>query len=134
MSDRDVNALHEVRAILAEAFGKDLSGSERGPLVSSHYLARIRNCLRGDLPLRARVCEDCIDLRLRLVNIYHLTLTGPDAASTVRHIRAASGPGAPAPNVAATARAYTGTETTHGRCGFDCLACAAGAPAGEDVE
>jgi hypothetical protein len=41
-------------------------------------------------------CADCIELRARLVNIYHLTITGSDAASTVRAVRVASGPGAPA--------------------------------------
>lgn len=43
-------------------------------------------------------CADCIGLRARLVNIYHLTLTyRGDAAETLRAVRAASGPGAPAP-------------------------------------
>lgn len=44
-----------------------------------------------------QACADCNDLRGRLVNIYHLTLTGHDLAATVRAVRAASGPGAPAP-------------------------------------
>jgi hypothetical protein len=38
------------------------------------------------------------DLRARLVNIYHLTLTGgADPVAALQAIRAASGPGAPAP-------------------------------------
>jgi len=73
----------------------------------------------------AAPCAACIDLRARLTNIYHLTLNGGDAAGIVRAIRAASGPGAPAP--ARLEYPYTGS-VEHGRCGVDCIACAAGAP------
>jgi hypothetical protein len=48
----------------------------------------------------AQACASCTDLRGRLVNIYHLTLTyGDDAPTALRTIRAASSPGAPAPAV-----------------------------------
>lgn len=47
----------------------------------------------------AAACPSCAELRARLVNIYHLTLTGDGEGDpgVVRAIRAASGPGAPAP-------------------------------------
>lgn len=109
-----IDVLIDVQAILVQAYGGDLNGSERGPLVSSTYLASIRDRLRGVETARApEVCESCIDLRIRLVNIYHLTLNYQDAAATVRHIRAASAPGAPRPAPASAS---------------DCPACAAGAP------
>lgn len=159
------DALAKVRAIIVQAYGRNLDGSDRGPLVSAYYLARIRDvvrelapvpavepsaepddmhspelcgcdealALRGEIArLRTELaqtracggtCAEAVDLRARLVNIYRLTLTGGDADVTLRAVRAASSPGAPAP-----AREYSGTETQHGRCGFDCLACAAGAP------
>jgi hypothetical protein len=51
------------------------------------------SCPRCDAP-----CADCKDLRARLVNIYHLTLNyGEAPAAVLLAIRAASGPGAPAP-------------------------------------
>jgi hypothetical protein len=91
-----IDVLIEVQAIIRQAYGGDLNGSERGPLVSSLYLASIRDRLRGVETARAvHVCADCIELRGRLVNIYHLTLTGQDAPSTVLAVRAASSPGAP---------------------------------------
>lgn len=46
----------------------------------------------------AAPCPDCVELRGRITNIYHLTLTGEwDPLATVRAVRAASGPGAPSP-------------------------------------
>jgi hypothetical protein len=91
-----MNLLADVHAVLVQAYGGDLNGSARGPLVSSFYLAQIRDRLLGHEPARpVHVCGECIDLRTRLVNIYHLTLTGTDAASVVRTVRAASSPGAP---------------------------------------
>ncbi len=115
----------DVQAILVEAYGGNLAGSERGPLVSSFYLARIRDRMLGYVPSRrVEICGSCIDLRGRLLNVYHLTLNYQDAPTALLAIRAASGPAAPAP-----ALEYSGTETDHGRCGIDCLACAAGAAA-----
>lgn len=54
-------------------------------------------------------CAEANDLRRRLVNIYHLTLTGGDAAGTLLAVRAASSPGAPAP-----AREYSGAPPAGG--------------------
>lgn len=103
-----LSMLADVHAILVDAYGGDLDGSERGKLVSSHYLARIRHRLRGHAPERPQpLCEPCIDLRRRLMNIYHLTLNGGEDAAIVRAVRAASGPGAPAP------RAYHHPETLY---------------------
>lgn len=97
-----IELLVDVYAILGDAFGPELDGSQRGELASSHYLARIRDRLRGYEPPRpAHICAECIDLRQRLINVYHLTLTGHDAAATVQAIREASGPGAPAPGYTA---------------------------------
>ena len=42
-------------------------------------------------------CNECAALRARLTNIYHLTLTGGNALSTLVAIRGACGPGAPDP-------------------------------------
>lgn len=42
-------------------------------------------------------CNECAALRARLTNIYHLTLTGGNALSTLGAIRGACGPGAPDP-------------------------------------
>jgi len=93
-----IDVLLEVHSVLVEAYGGDLRGSNRGPLVSSHYLARIRDRLLGYVPPRAvHVCASCIELRTRLVNIYHLTLTGESTAGALAAVREASGPGAPAP-------------------------------------
>jgi hypothetical protein len=90
----------DIHSILTSAFGPDLSGSARGELVSSHYLARIRDRMLGiTLERPAQICASCIELRQRLVNIYHLTLTYHDPAATVRAVREASEPGAPAPGV-----------------------------------
>jgi hypothetical protein len=50
---------------------------------------------REPAPLHA--CPECNDLRARLRNIYHLTLTSRDDAAIVRAVRDASGPGAPSP-------------------------------------
>lgn len=107
--------LKAVREVLARAFGPDLDGSERGEMVSRFYLARIRDVVRETLPGAHAVpdaCEDCADLRNRLANIYHLTLTYREAGETMRHIRASSGPGA---------------QAQAALCGVDCLACEAGA-------
>lgn len=93
-----VDLVIAIHGVLTEAFGPDLSGSARGKLVSSHYLARIRDRMLGYVPARpVEICPECVELRKRLVNIYHLTLTGPDPAATVRAVREASGPGAPSP-------------------------------------
>lgn len=93
-----INVLIDVQAIIRQAYGGDLNGSERGPLVSSSYLASIRDRLRGVETARPpEVCASCVDLRVRLVNIYHLTLTHRDPLESLRAVRAASGPGAPAP-------------------------------------
>lgn len=116
----------DIHTILAEAYGGDLHGSARGSLVSSHYLARIRDRFVGYTPERpVSPCASCIDLRGRLRNCYHLTITYADPVAALGAVREASGPGAPAPVLFQ----YSGTETEHGRCGVDCLACAAGAPA-----
>lgn len=89
-----------IHGVLTRAFGPDLSGSERGELVSRHFLKMIRDRMLGYVPERPpQICASCIDLRQRLVNIYHLTLTGHDPAATVQAVREASGPGAPAPGV-----------------------------------
>lgn len=40
-------------------------------------------------------CTECKALRDQIASVYHLTLTGQDAASTVRAVREASGPGGP---------------------------------------
>lgn len=115
---RAVNALIDVQALLVQAFGRDLDAPERSNLVASCYLAQIRDRLRGmPSPPAAPPCPDCVDLRVRLTNIYHLTLTGQDALSTVRAVRAASGPGAPAPS------ARAGVLSGHAS---DCPGCAAG--------
>jgi hypothetical protein len=92
--------LKAVRAVLEKAFGPDLDGSERGEVVSRFYLARIRDVVMAYLPGATEpyaACEHCPDLRNRLRNIYHLTLTYRDPVETVKAVRAASGPGAPAP-------------------------------------
>lgn len=90
----------EIYAVLQQAYGTDLAGAARGKLVSSHYLARIRDLMLGHKPERPpQICAECIELRQRLVNVYHLTLTGSDPESTVRAVREVSGPGAPAPGV-----------------------------------
>jgi hypothetical protein len=117
--------LRAVREVLASAFGPDLDGSERGERVSRFYLARIRDVVFEYLPgapAPGGPCEDCADLRNRLRNIYHLTLTHQDPAEAIRGVREASAPGAPRP----APLEYSGTVTEHGRCGVDCLACAAG--------
>lgn len=184
------DGLARVRAIIVQAYGRNLDGGERGPLVSAYYLARIRDVVRelapaaepsercahegiglpgcttcdprtfrsradidteiativrvafgaGDVTVRsggvnmtARVedlcrepsedgpfgmlvaqacggtCAEAVDLRARLVNIYHLTLTGGDPDVTLRAVRAASSPGAPAP-----AREYSGAPPAGG--------------------
>lgn len=93
-----IGVLLDVHAIIRQAYGGDLNGSERGPLVSSAYLASIRDRLRGVETARPpEVCASCIDLRIRLVNIYHLTITYRDPLESLRAVRAASSPGAPAP-------------------------------------
>lgn len=46
-------------------------------------------------PAGCRNCPVGHRLRQQMVNIYHLTLTGGDAAATLVAIREASGPGAP---------------------------------------
>lgn len=98
-----VELVIEIHGVLTQAFGPDLAGSARGELVSSHFLAMIRDRMRGYVPERpAQICDSCIDLRQRLINVYHLTLTGADPAATVRAVRAASGPGAPSPGVTLT--------------------------------
>lgn|GEM_PF-6279169 len=51
----------------------------------------------GDELAAGGACEGCRDLRARLRNIYHLTLTYSSAAATIQAIREASAPGAPAP-------------------------------------
>ena len=96
--------LRAVREVLASAFGPDLDGSERGERVSRFYLARIRDVVFEYLPgapAPGGACEDCADLRARLRNIYHQTLTFNDPAAAVRAVREASAPGAPAPPAAA---------------------------------
>lgn len=93
-------ALGHIRAILAKAYGPDLDGSERGELVSRHFLMDLRDVVRNTLPgapPELGACEDCEGLRSRLRNIYHLTLNYHDAGLAVRAVREASGPGAPAP-------------------------------------
>lgn len=45
------------------------------------------------------ICASCVDLRGRLVTIYHQTLNYQDAPTALLAIRAASGPGAPAPEL-----------------------------------
>lgn len=98
---RAVAALIDVQALLVQAFGSELAAPDRSHPVASFYLAQIRERLRGmPSPPAAPPCPDCAELRGRLTNIYHLTLTGQDALATVRDVRAASGPGAPAPGVA----------------------------------
>lgn len=97
-----VELVIEIHSLLTRAFGPDLAGSARGALVSAHYLAMIRDRMLGYVPERpAQICASCVDLRQRLVNVYHLTLTGHghDPAATVRAVREASGPGAPSPGV-----------------------------------
>lgn len=99
MRDPDTT-LRAVRAVLESAFGPDLDGSERGELVSRFYLARIRDVVFEYLPgapAPGGPCEDCVDLRARLRNVYHLTLTHQDPAAAVRAVREASAPGAPRP-------------------------------------
>ena len=97
MKDPDAT-LRAVRAVLAKAFGPDLDGGPRGELVSRTFLASIRDVVLAYLPGATEpyaACEDCPDLRNRLRNIYHLTLTYRDPVETVKAVRAASGPGAP---------------------------------------
>jgi hypothetical protein len=93
--------LRAVREVLASAFGPDLDGSEhRGERISRFYLARIRDVVFEYLPgapAPGGACEDCADLRARLRNIYHQTLTFNDPAAALRAVREASAPGAPAP-------------------------------------
>lgn len=137
VSRRAIAAVLDVQRILAKAFGPDLGGC--APESSAYYLALIRDRLRGvDPAAPAQACADCLDLRARLVNVYHLTLTGDDAAAVVLAVRAASGPGAPSPAPAAP----RGLP----RCG-DCgmvtppgalrqlhhVGCGAGAPGGRDA-
>lgn len=94
---RAVELALEVHRILKVAYGPDLRGSDRGRLVSATLLAMIRDRFQGYEPEQPpQVCAECIALRARLVNIYHLTLTGQDAASTVTAIREMCCPGAPA--------------------------------------
>lgn len=95
-----VDLLVEIYALLQQAYGPDLRGARRGALASNYYLARIRDRLLGYRPEKpAQVCESCIELRRRLTNIYHLTLTAQDAPGALLSVRAASGPGAPAASV-----------------------------------
>jgi hypothetical protein len=106
LAAQTLELLLEVRAVLVEAFGPSLDGQTRGPGASSFYLARIRDRFLGHMPQReVHVCPSCVDLRTRLVNIYHLTLNGGDPATTLAAVRAASGPGAPAPAPARSSNA-----------------------------
>jgi hypothetical protein len=45
ISEQAIEMCIDIHSILVEAYGGDLHGSDRGALVSSHYLARIRNRL-----------------------------------------------------------------------------------------
>jgi hypothetical protein len=95
MSASHEATLEAIRAIIIEAATDGLIGGERVARGGGYYLSRIRDLLRNVPPNSA--CAECVELRARLVNIYHLTLNGGGAASTVKAIRSASGPGAPLP-------------------------------------
>jgi hypothetical protein len=98
MGIQAINLLVEVQALLVQAYGPKLDGPKRGELANGYYLARIRDLLAGiETHRQPEVCASCIDLRVRLVNIYHLTLNYHDAPSAIAAVRAASSPGAPAP-------------------------------------
>lgn len=96
--DQALDIVIDVYALLQRAYGVDLAGRPRSEPVSAFFLAQIRDRLRGFVPERPHEpCAACLDLRQRIVNVYHLTLTGDDPAATVRAVRDATAPGAPAP-------------------------------------
>jgi hypothetical protein len=99
MSASHEATLEAIRAIIIEAATDGLIGGERVARGGGYYLSRIRDLLRNVAPSSGsgHACAECVELRARLVNIYHLTLNGGGAASTVKAIRSASGPGAPLP-------------------------------------
>lgn len=102
------DTLRRVRSLIIQMYGRNLDGSERGPLVNAFYLAQIRDAVRepasaAEPSACGGICAEAIDLRARLVNIYHLTLTGGDPALSLLAVRDASSPGASAP-----AREYSG--------------------------